>query len=252
MLLPMNDKQLASVEFLRSTALGALLVLCGVSVNCGAGQTNMLFRTTSIDGSEGISLEELKMRTAGKLSGIYSRETLPADQFPEANWGQLTNGIRVSVRTSDTNLNSKTNFTVGRPLHIAILLRNESENVVRYTAAHWINYPFALTLTRNGTRIAPRIPSVEGGAHDGSVFGRSVPPGSQHREILRLDKIYDLSLPGDYEVSAELKRGSWSARSGTAKFQLVSEAESDSPPESKPPAQEKALPDSDNTGGGTE
>jgi hypothetical protein len=246
MLLPMNDKQLSSVEILRSTALGALLVLCGASVNCGAGQTSMLFRTTSIDGSEGISLEELKMRTSGELSGMYARETLPADQFPEANWGHLTNGIRVSVRTSDTNLNSQTNFTVGKPLHIAILLRNESEDVVRYTAAHWINYPFVLTLTRSGTRIAPRIPSVEGGPHDGSVFGRSVPPGSQHREILRLDKIYDLSQPGDYEISAAFEQRGWRAKSGAAKFRI--KVESDAPSKSTPPAKEKALPDTKNSG----
>jgi hypothetical protein len=246
MLLSMNIKQPHKMDPLRSAAIGVLLVFCIASINCYAQQASVVFRTTSIDGSERLSTEELKMRTSGELSGIYARETLPAEQFPGGNWGELTNGVRLSIRVCDTNLISNTNSVVGMPLHIAILLRNEGDSVLRYVSAHWVNYPFFLTLTCNGTRLTPLIPPLKEGPHEGSLFGRSVSPCSQHREMLRLDKIYDLSRPGDYEVSAEFKKKAWSAKSGVARFRLTedSKTEQKADPNSRPPEPEVPGADS--------
>jgi hypothetical protein len=251
-LLPMNlhKLKLGSTHLSGPGLAGLGLLITIAPIDCKAGATNQVFNTRSIGGET--FREEWQMRATGDLQGDYAREMLPAEQFPEGQWGVPTNGIQMSIRVCSTNLTIRTNLTIGQPVCAAILIRNTGGEPVRFGWASWINYPFFFSVTRNGRYISPEVPPIRPGPRDGSMGGDQIPPGSQHREILRLDKIYDLSLPGDYEVSAELRRGSWSARSGTAKFRLIGEGRPESPSESKPPAQEKDLLDRDNTGGGTE
>jgi len=208
-------------------------------INCQAESTSQAFETTSFAGK---IFPEEPNRALGELQGIYARETLPAEQFPEGNWGVSTNGTRMSIRICSTTLTSKTNLTLGQPVYVAILVRNDGEDPVNLVRAAWFNYPFIFSMKRDGEEVSPLIPPLKPGGRDGSVGRNRIVPGTQHREVLRLDKIYDLSIPGEYEVSAEWRQRSWSVKSGVARFTLADEEAS---PGSKPQSELPDLKDGD-------
>lgn len=97
------------------TFLNCLFLIACITAN--ANETNTLdvakndrsYWPTKADGA--IWPEKL---VAGKIP----RECLPAKDFSEGNWGQVTNGCQVSLRFS------KQAFTNGEPIEGIILMRN--------------------------------------------------------------------------------------------------------------------------------
>ena len=185
--------------------------------------TNQLFRTTSTGGVTPESdIKELLMKGA---NARYGQEMLPAEEDPEGNWGPSTNGMQMSARFYQTN------FTVGQPVPVVILLRNVGKENVSIGSASWVNYPYFLILKHDEKEIEPLVPPVKPGTHDGSAWSGAIKPKTQRRDVLRLDTIFDLSQLGAYELIAE--RGGIrnngvrvvKAYSGVAKFWIVPKAE---------------------------
>jgi hypothetical protein len=166
-----------------------------------------------------------------KYEKLLAREALPAEQDPEGNWGAVTNGLQMSVRLYQRQ------FTNGQPVRVTILWRNVGSTPNWFTSATWENYTFDLSLFRDGMEIKPVMPRLnQEASHDGSVGGGLVEPHTQWRFGLRLDKIFDLSKPGAYQLRAEREahgegRSVFKLRSGTARFQVVAK-----PPEHEMPS----------------
>jgi hypothetical protein len=168
-----------------------------------------------------MSEADVKELVLGGPEGKYGHELLPAEEDSEGNWGMPTNGIQMSARFY------KTNFTVGDPISVVILLRNVGQTNLPDGGASWVNYPYLLTLRCDEELIEPVVPAVKPGPHDGSAWGGSIVPGTQARDVLRIDKIFDLSRPGAYKLTAErggfrddgtrVVRGS----SGVAEFWII-------------------------------
>lgn len=202
-----------------------------VNQAASATQTNVLFETIIREGeaSENHVQEFMLIKNA---EGKYRFETVPAEDDPGGHWGVPTNGVQMSTRFYQTN------FAVKEPISLVILLRNAGHESIECGSASWVNYPYFLTVWRHGQKLEPLLPTIKPGTKDGSGWTISLKPGTQRRDVLRLDKIYDLNQPGGYEVAAE--RGVYmletkrSARvhSGTAKFKVVpkTEAQTNAPP----------------------
>lgn len=59
-----------------------------------------------------------------RQAAIKSRECLPAELDPNGHWGPITSGFQLSIRSS-TNV-----FVVGKPIPVAVILRNTTTNVL--------------------------------------------------------------------------------------------------------------------------
>src|ERR1700743_1259734 len=83
-----------------------------------AETTNVLFLTSNgpLYGKHSKQLQEAKK----------TKESLPADQFPEGNWGLVTNGFQLSLRFE------KPSFNPGEPVAAIILLRNVTNAILTY------------------------------------------------------------------------------------------------------------------------
>jgi hypothetical protein len=128
-----------------------------------------------------------------------TRESLPAESFPEGNWGLITNGFHLSLRFE------KEVFTNGEPIAAIILLRNISDKVLTYRAAFPSGAPQAgpialKVFTETGEMVAP----IANDFRSVSTRGRSLHPESQHKYLQPLDKEYNLKTNGTYFVTARL------------------------------------------------
>ncbi len=116
-----------------------------------------------------------------------SLESRPATQDPEGNWGDVVDGIQVSLRVRSST------FTNGEPITAIMLVRNVTNGPV----AHY--RPAYVTISKNGE-------ALERKGHRGlQIFGNPLTnlfPQTQHRYLETLNKEYDLSENGEYTVQA--------------------------------------------------
>ncbi len=181
-----------------------------VKISAGADVlTNGVFRTVG-----NVSHDELEEIALKRPSGKYAQEKLPPEKDPGGNWGPLTNGIQMSARLYITN------FAVGDPVPAVILWRNAGGKTMDFSLDSRENYRFDLYLRRNGKVLEPRIPRFRPGGY-GSMSDGEIEPGTQFKETERLDEIFDLSVPGVYNLEA----GSFGTRSGTARFVIYPKSE---------------------------
>jgi hypothetical protein len=191
-----------------------LLLLSNSHGQCSAS-TNRIFRTESVNGdiAQTDAVEVIVKANEGK----FHDELLPAEESSSGNWGTPTNGVQMSVRFYGTN------FTTGKSVPAVIIFRNVGTTPVLFGTASWDNYPYILSLRYEGVLVEPRIPATQPGQHDGSIQSRNLEPGTQRRDILCLDHIFNLNRLGWYELTVERGSGVPGVRvcSGTARFQLV-------------------------------
>lgn len=65
--------------------------------------------------------------TAGQIEQAkQAKDARPAEDDPEGNWGQISEGFQLSIRLS------KNTFTNGEPVSASILLRNVSDKPLTY------------------------------------------------------------------------------------------------------------------------
>ena len=122
-------------------------------------------------------LEEAKM----------TRESLPSKDFPEGNWGAVTNGCQLSLRFT------KTTYTNGEPIEAILLLRNVTNQNVncRYLpAVGRLDGPARFDIISDSGEIIPeQMPP-------GELFLGSMNwplPNAQHRYLEHLNKGYQLT-----------------------------------------------------------
>jgi hypothetical protein len=186
--------------------------------------TNYLFRTTpyTLAPNPYLDLERSvaefrEIWTKGENSK-YGREPLPAVEDSGGNWGSLTNGIQISIRFYQID------FTNGEPVPAVVLWRNAGRTVQNLDIAAGVeHYPFDLVVRRDGALQKPVIPRIDPDWRERLMGGpgpSSIQPSNQVRFVLRLDKIFNLEKPGDYEIKA----GRDKAWSGTAKFRILPQA----------------------------
>ncbi len=113
---------------------------------------------------------------------------------PEGHWGEIIGGLQLGLRF-------KTNtFRSGEPIIGYAFIRNIATNVEEYTLYMDMHSPgcdYRVT-GPDGLGIAYRLPTPIWGHN----LRKSVSPGCQNRVWVRLDKAFDLSRAGTYQVTA--------------------------------------------------
>lgn len=163
-----------------------------------AADTNTFYVTDDgmlvMQNSKGeIKLNRLKVEAAKKL-----KESLPASEFPEGNWGNVAAGFQLSLRF-ETNL-----FASGSPIVATILLRNVTNCVLTYHAADILGRSSPIPVIMIGDK-GERVPLKTEeitviSARDVKLF-----PGTQQKLHERIDATYDLPTNGMVKAYAMLK-----------------------------------------------
>jgi hypothetical protein len=175
----------------------------------------------------------------------HAKESQPAEEDPEGNWGKPTDGLQVSVRFD------KASFAAGEPIAATIIFRNLTNHPV--TVPLFLqDYRSELVVTDENGRpleakdsIAERKLVQEGKLSDFQRKLRhilnnpktwSLTPHCQHKCAVALHELFDLSQPGQYQVYASDKDKTLSsaATSGTAQITITPKAQRPQEPREKP------------------
>lgn len=134
------------------------------------------------------------------IAARKTRESYPAKDFPEGNWGSVEHGFQLSLRFA------KPYYTNGEPISATLLLRN-------VTAPNTNNFSyFPYTATCDGPADF-HIVSASGGAATGhppvmpgmAPKSRSAPQmKEQHKIVEHVNSGYDLNC-GTYDIQATIK-----------------------------------------------
>lgn len=155
-----------------------------------ANETNKVFITD--DGFLSIHRTQL-LKEAEK-----AKESLPASEFLEGNWGLIKDGFQLSLRFN------KLDFTNGEPITAILLLRNVTNHVITYLysseAGKTGPIRFAVS-SATGETISTSLPDTTTII---SAFHRGLVPDTQQKFLERLDKEFSLTN-GTYYVQARLK-----------------------------------------------
>jgi hypothetical protein len=163
------------------------LLLVAATSYSWAAETNILFLT-----DDGL----LRVNHARKVQEAQkSRESLPSDQFPEGNWGPVTNGFQLSLRLE------KTSFAKGEPIPTLLLLHNASTNVLKYARVSVAGQDGPIGFMVSGPSGIIR-PAPTDGIDVVSSSEASLAPRTQRKFVERLDRRFDLQSPGTYTVYA--------------------------------------------------
>jgi hypothetical protein len=155
-----------------------------------ANETNNLFITD--DGF--LSIHRTQLFEEAKKT----KESLPANEFPEGNWGLAQDGFQLSLRFE------KPEFTNSEPITAILLLRNVTNHVVTYLCVSEAGNdgPIRFMVTSDsGKTIAANSPdamTIVSASHCNLV------PNTQQRFLESLNKEYNLTN-GIYYVKAHLR-----------------------------------------------
>ena len=128
-----------------------------------------------------------------------SRESLPANDFTEGNWGQPFHGIQLSLRFD------KKDYANGEPITAILLVRNVTNHYVSVAGSIKTggNGPIDFIVTDiDGHKLSSMWKNVA--ASVSANPGISIPAQAQRKFYEQLDKIYDLTN-GTYLVQASLE-----------------------------------------------
>ncbi len=130
-------------------------------------------------------------------AAISSDECQPAEKDPRGNWGEAASGLQLSLRFE------KNHYTNGEPVLAAAIIRNVSDGrrvylKERVSGRPW---PIFVNVWRGTEKLA--LKDKSGILLVPSATNSSLEPQTQHKFLVRLDRYYDLGLPGNYEARAE-------------------------------------------------
>jgi len=173
-----------------------LLLLCQINHSVKAEETNELYVT---DDNSGIYLNQNSMGLhQEKLleEAKKTRESLPAKDFLEGNWGESLNGIQLSLRFD------KQAYTNGEQITAVLLARNTTNIYIGYADSLGGNGdgPIRLVVTTaTGQPITPQQPPIIFGGHDYIIA-----PKTQRKHLELLNSKYNLTN-GAYFIHAAVK-----------------------------------------------
>jgi hypothetical protein len=128
---------------------------------------------------------------------LKTRESLPAKDFPEGNWGEIANGIQLSLRFT------KTIYTNGEPIEAIVLLRNVTNQIIKLNFYRDVDLLDGAAvfqiISETGEIIPEHFPSAS--VVEGGNFATCPPPGTQQRYVEHLNLGYELTN-GMYTVCA--------------------------------------------------
>ena len=155
---------------------------------------------TATDPTTKAALDNWKLQKART-----AKESRPAHLDPEGNWGEASAGMRMSIRLD------KSSYKIGEPVDAAIFMRNLGQEPREYRVIYPDERGFGLSLFAQG-RAAPVLSKIDSRATN--EFGKVsrlpitkvghfwLSPATQQKHEVRLDRIYDLTRPGSYLISA--------------------------------------------------
>jgi len=123
-----------------------------------------------------------------------TKESLPSEQFPEGNWGLITNGFQISLQLGESK------FAVGEPIVATMLLRNTTTHALKYRCIAFmgIDGPIDFVVTTDSGSAVPSTAIKDAITFNGDL---TLASHTQHKYRERLDKRFDLTN-GIYNVSA--------------------------------------------------
>jgi len=145
-----------------------------------------------------------------------TRESLPAKDFPEGNWGEVTNGCQLSLRFA------KLTYTNGEPIEAVLLLRNVTNHVIQfYNFRSEFSGPIRIRVT---TDAGQQIRETNLGGDYLSGGSQPLFPGTQVKYLERVDSVYDLTN-GTYTMLAYKPIDSFEVKSApvTIEIELTSQ-----------------------------
>jgi len=168
-----------------------LLFLSQISISSMAGETNELYVTEDSFGLYA-SQHDADLHHARLLAKAKTiRESLPAKEFPEGNWGHVTNGFQLSLRFD------KQAYKNGEQITAILLIRNTTNRTIKYLNDFPVEYS---VINASGQRLASKyehMPFPRSGGY------RDLPRETQHKYLERLDGVFVLTN-GNYSVQAIL------------------------------------------------
>lgn len=173
----------------------------------GENETNLFYITD--DGNLSINTGFLDRNEKRYYIGMDSnkfnmmkklRESLPASEFTEGNWGIVGHSFQLSLRFE------KLTFTNGEPVKAILLLRNVGDGSQIYSIlpAGYSDGPIGFEVTSSGG-----VNILQHAYHMNTINGSVTAdlfPGTQAKYLERLDKRFDLT-DGTYSIQAVTRVG---------------------------------------------
>ena len=182
--------------------VAVVLIVLGIAFSAVA-QTNRFFIT---DESKSHYREEVGRFTPEQIARAQqAKDSRPADQDPEGNWGPVTEGFQLSIRFQ------KNTFTNEEPITAGVIMRNLTDGMLTIPCNYYGARPdtrFVLFRgkdpvygkydIRPGATFAERL----GASRVGTGVGWPSPPGTQRKWLIDLRRLYDLK-DGRYVIIAD-------------------------------------------------
>lgn len=177
-----------------------ILIVTFLSGGLAFGQTNEFYITDeSLLGREKPGRFSSEQIEAAK----HAKDSRPAKEDPESNWGAVLDGFQLSVRLE------KSLFTNGEPVQALVILRNVSDRTLEFQISTYGDPDLDMILTK-GADVLKRLDQTPGTnfvdtvrrIHVGSFTSASCLPGTQRKFTIDLNKIYGPITNGIYEVQA--------------------------------------------------
>jgi hypothetical protein len=181
-----------------------LLLSCQAALTTSAEQTNEIYLFADnylyVETEHGSYINPRKIAEAKT-----NRESLPAKDFPDGNWGELTNGIQLSLRFD------KQAYTNGEKITAILLVRNTTNRLIHYRWIYpskdylWGDGPALLvTATDSGQPMPVSLPAKEAKQFTETFSSSELTdlfPHTQRKHMERLDDKYHLTA-GTYRIHA--------------------------------------------------
>lgn len=161
-------------------AVLCLTLICA-TLKGGEVVTNQVFVTddgfSMTEGRDGVAkIKPEKIKEALKV-----RECLPAEKFPEGNWGVEQNGFQISMRLGSTNV------TIGSPTVATILIRNVTNQAIAYRVVNILGQPGPIEICAEDDH-GVKIDFPDDILTVISMHDQKIHPGTQRKYMEGLDK----------------------------------------------------------------
>jgi hypothetical protein len=135
----------------------------------------------------------------------HAKESRPAKDDPEGNWGEISEGFQLSIRLLGNA------FTNGEPIKAFVILRNVSDTNLQFPISYSGDPPIKIAVMRGqqalnrldegpGTNFADTVRRLQMGSYGLATCL----PGTQRKFTLDLSKIFALTTNGNYTANAKL------------------------------------------------
>lgn len=134
----------------------------------------------------------------------HAKDSQPAENDPEGNWGAISNGIQASIRFE------KAEFAPNEHIDAKVIIRNVGQNWRMFSTTEGLASCIITKNPKNEVleRKDLQDPKSHAGwlqRHPGGVVATHVDPGMQRKLKLNLQEFYDFSQPGKYTVRVKMK-----------------------------------------------